>query len=128
MAKINERHIALKIIEDINTKELFANKVIDDYFFVYELEKTERGFISRLVYGVIENQLYLDFIINLFSTTKTTKMKPLIQYVLRMGVYQLLFMDKVPTHAAISESVDLVKKRKFNQLTGFVNGVLRKVD
>lgn len=128
MPKMNERHLALKIIEDINNKELFVNQVIDDYFYVYELEKTERGFISRLVYGVIENQLYLDFVINLFSKKTAQKMKPTIRYILRMGVYQLLFMDKVPNHAAISESVNLVKKRKFHPLTGFINGILREID
>lgn len=128
MTKGCERAYALKVLEDITTKELFANQVLEDYFFVYDFDKQQRSFISRVVYGTIEQMKYIDFCINHLSKIKVNKMKPLIRHILRMSVYQLLFMDKVPSHAVINEAVKLVEKRKHFQLKGFVNGVLRSVE
>ncbi len=128
MIKGSERNYALKILEDIHKKELFTNQALDDYFYVYEFDKQQKSFISRIVYGTIENIKYIDFCINSVAKIKVNKMKPTIRYILRMSVYQLLFMDKVPSHAAINEAVLLTEKRKFFQLKGFVNGVLRSVE
>ena len=92
------------------------------------LEKQDRAFITRLAEGVTERRITLDFVLDSYSKTKTKKMKPLIKNVLRMGAYQLLYMDGVPAHAAVSESVKLVKKHGFASLAGFCNGVLRSVE
>lgn len=128
MTKGSERNYILKILEDIHKKDSFANIVLDDYFYVYEFDKQQKSFISRIVYGTIENNKYIDFCINQVSKIKVNKMKPTIRYILRMSVYQLLFMDKVPSHAAINEAVKLTTMRNFFQLKGFVNGVLRSVE
>lgn len=128
MTKGSERQYILKILEDIQTKQAFMNKVIDDYFFVYDFDKQQRSFIARVVYGTIEHQNYIDFCINHVSSIKINKMKPTIRGILRMSVYQILFMDKVPAHAAINEAVKLTQKRKFTNLKSFVNGVLRNVE
>ncbi len=127
MTKGSERNYILKILEDIDKKGLFVNQVLDDYFYVYEFDKQQRSFISKIVYGTIEQRYYIDFAVNSVSKVKVRKMKPVIKYIIRMTAYQILFMDKVPDHAAINEGVKLTKKRKFFQLTGFVNGVLRSV-
>ena len=126
MAKVNERMVVLRILEDMDTKNKFLNEVLDDYFFVYEFDKQQRSFISRLAYGSVENDLYLDYCINQVSKVKTNKMKKPLRYILRMALYQLLFMDKVPEHAIINEAVKLTVKRGYAQLKGFVNGVLRE--
>jgi len=128
MTKGSEREYVLKILEDIHKKEIFANQALDDYFYVYEFDKQQRSFISRIVYGTIENNKYIDFCINAVAKIKVNKMKPTIRFILRMSVYQLLYMDKVPSHAAINEAVKLTTKRNFFQLKGFVNGVLRSVE
>ena len=127
MTKGSERNYILKILEDIDKKDLFVNQIIDDYFYVYDFDKQQRSFISKVVYGVVEQRIYIDFVLNQFSKVRVNKMKPVIRHLMRMSVYQILFMDKVPDHAAINESVKLAKKRKFYQLTGFVNGVLRSI-
>lgn len=128
MTNINERHIALKVLEDVEGKDVFVRQVLDGYFQQQELTKPQRSFISKLVYGVIENQLLLDYFINISSNVKKNKMKPVIRHILQLGIYQLLFLDKIPNHAAINETVKLVKKRKMFQLKGFVNGVLRNIE
>ena len=65
------------------------------------------------------------YIIDSFSKTPVKKMKPFIRELMRMSVYQLIFLDKVPSPAVINEAVKLAKKKGFTGLSGFVNGVLR---
>lgn len=127
MTKGSERTYILKILEDMEQKELFASQVLDDYFYVYDFDKQQKSFISKVIYGMIEQRLYIDFALNQMSKVKVRKMKPVIRRIMRMSAYQILFMDKVPDHAAINEAVKLAKKRKFHQLSGFVNGVLRSL-
>ena len=106
----------------------YADKIIKSILDKYSyLERFERGFINRVFTGTIERRLSLDFIINNFSSVKVNKQKPVIRAILRMSTYQLLFMDSVPDSAVINEAVKLAKKKKFQGLSGFVNGVLRKI-
>lgn len=128
MTKGSERQYILKILEDIEQKQSFLNQILDDYFFLYDFDKQQRNFITRVVFGTIEHRLYIDFCINAVSNIKINKMKPTIRQILRMSAYQLIFMDKVPAHAAINEAVKLTQKRKFTNLNNFVNGVLRSID
>lgn len=88
----------------------------------------DKPFITEVVYGTLKYQLKLDYILDSFSKTPVSKMKPLIRNSLRMGVYQIMYLDKIPVSAAINEAVKIVKKRKFANLSGFVNGVLRTID
>ena len=69
--------------------------------------------------------IYLDWIISSYSSIKIQKIKPVIRNILRMSLYQILFMDSVPDHAAVSEAVKLTKKRGYSGLVPFVNGILR---
>ena len=77
------------------------------------------------MYGVIENLLYIDYIISKLSNIKISKIHPPILEILRMGVYQIAFMDKIPDRAAVNEAVKLSKKYGHRGVSGFVNGVLR---
>ena len=94
--------------------------------FDSDSDKLNRTFFTRLFYGVIENKLTLDYYIENICD-KTKKIDPVIINILRMGLYQILYMDKVPDSAACDESVKLAKK--FNpkniKIGGFVNAVLR---
>ncbi len=88
----------------------------------------DRAFIKKLSEGTVERRITLDHVIDRFSNVKSSKMKPVVRNVLRMGVYQMLFMDSVPAHAICNESVKLVKRRNMGGLSGFVNAVLRSVE
>lgn len=124
----NDRLIALETLLLIEKEDAFYNQILKDVLDRYSyLEKQERSFIKRLVEGIVERQIELDYIINQYSKTKTTKMKPVIRNILRMGAYQLLYMDSVPDSAACNEAVKLAKKKGFTTLSGFVNGVLRSI-
>ena len=124
--KTNVRAIALEtlieILEHGQFSHIYLKAVLDKYGY---LEKSERAFLTRLVNGVVERKLQLDFIIDSFSKTKVKKMKPVIRTIMRMGAYEIFYMDSVPDSATCNEYVKLAKKKGFSGLSGFVNGVLR---
>ncbi len=124
---VNTRELVLDILLAIEKGEGFSHKLLKGTLDKYDyLERKDKAFIKRMVEGTLEQQLYLDFIINHYSNTPVNKMKPLIRCLLRMSTYQLLFMQ-VPDRAVCNEAVKLAAKRKFVNLKGFVNGVLRKI-
>lgn len=92
------------------------------------LEAKDKGFANELIYGTIKWRLRLDYVLDQFSKTPVKKMKPFVRQLMRMSVYQILFLDKVPASAAINEAVKIMHKRKMSNLSGFVNGVLRNID
>ncbi len=103
---------------------VLLRSVLDKYDY---MEQRDKAFLKRLTEGVTERRIQLDYVLELFSKTPVPKMKPVIRILLRMGVYQILFMESVPDAAACNETVKLAAKRHFGQLRGFVNGVLRTV-
>ena len=92
-----------------------------------DAEKRDRAFVTRLVEGTLERLITIDYILNQVSKTPVKKMKPVVRTVLRMSVYQLLYMDSVPDSAVCNEAVKLVKAKGLQGLSGFTNGVLRNV-
>lgn len=124
---VNTRELVLDILMAIEKEEDFSHKLLKGTLDKYDyLERKDKAFIKRMVEGTLEQQLYLDFVVNHYSNTPVHKMKPLIRNLLRMSTYQLLFMQ-VPDRAVCNEAVKLAAKRKFVNLKGFVNGVLRKI-
>lgn len=125
---INVRQMSLAVLQEVDERGEFSNHTINRY--AKELaDARDRGLLRELVYGVLTNQTYLDHMIDQASTTKTRKMDSSILQILRLGVYQIAFLD-VPDHASIHESVELTKLvagAKGKRLTGFVNGVLRNI-
>lgn len=110
----------------IDVEGEYSHKVIDMALEKYSyLSKADRGFFSKVVHGVEEYRLQLDFIIKKYNGGK--RIKPVIREILRMSIYQMLYMDRVPDRAIINEAVNLVKLRRLTALTGFVNGILRKI-
>ena len=116
--------ILLEVLEEGQLSHLVLKQALEKYQY---LEKQDRAFITRLTEGTLEYLIRIDAVIGRFSKVPVKKMKPVIRVILRMSVYQILFMERVPDSAACNEAVKLAKKRKFQGLTGFVNGVLRNV-
>ena len=124
----NARDIVLSILLDIEGNNTFSNIAITKALKKHQFEaKKDRAFITRLAQGITESKIKLDYIIDSFSKTPSEKCKPLIRALLRMGVYQIMYMDAVPDSAVCNEAVKLAKKHNFGNLAGFVNGVLRAV-
>ena len=90
-------------------------------------EKENRAFITRLVEGTTEYRLQLDAVIDQYAKKKTEKQKPPVRVILRMSVYQLLYMDGVPDRAVLSEAGRLMRAHHLENMIGVVNGILRSV-
>lgn len=125
---VNTRELILGILLEVEAEKSYSHLVIRSVLEKYQyLDKRERAFITRVAEGTIQRRIELDYIIDQFSKVKTKKLKPVIREILRMGVYQLKYMDAVPASAACNEAVKLAKRKGFAQLGGFVNGVLRSI-
>ena len=125
---LENREIVLGVLTEVLDKGNFVHLVLNQALSKYQyLEKPDRAFITRVTEGTLEYLLQIDYIINSYSKTKTEKMKPLIRNILRMSVYQLLYMDRVPDSAVCNEAVKLAIHHHFQGLKGFVNGVLRTI-
>ena len=128
MIDTNSREIVLDILMEILEKGNLSHLVLKQALEKYQyLEKQDRAFITRITEGTLEYLIQIDSVINRYSKVKIIKMKPVIRTLLRMSVYQILYMERVPDSAVCNEAVKLAKKRKFQGLTGFVNGVLRNI-
>ena len=124
----NVREIILSILMEYNKAENRQTTLLKDSLEKYDyLETRDKAFMKRVVDGTLERQIQIDYILDQFSKTKVNKMQPLIRSLMRMSVYQIMFMDSVPDSAACNEAVKLAQKHKFVNLKGFVNGVLRNV-
>lgn len=124
----NEREIAVDILSEILEKRAFSHIVLNQALSKYQyLSKRERSFITRVVEGTLENLIQIDYVLDQVSSVKVKKMKPFIRTLLRMSVYQIFYMDRVPDASVCNESVKLAEKRHFHGLKGFINGVLRKI-
>ena len=126
-ARVNVRNIAVNALVSILEDEEKSHIVERNYMDKNELSDVDRSFFLRLVEGTIERKITLDYIISLYSKTSINKMKKVIRNVLRMSIYQILYMEQVPDRSAVDEAVKICKKRSFAPLSGFVNGVLRSI-
>jgi len=125
---MKDRELAICILEEIFEWEGYNNVALRRAFKKNnEFTPVQKAFVTEIVNGTLRNLLLLDYIVDKFSKIKTNKMKPFVLNVFRISVYQILFMDKVPVSAACNEAVEMVKKRGFKGLSGFVNAVLRNV-
>lgn len=124
----NAREIAMHILYETEYKDAYANLVLKDTLAQYkDLSQTDKGFITRLVYGTVSRRLTLEYIIGQYSKIKLKKISKYILLILKLGIYQILYMDKVPNSAAVNESVKLAKRYGHTSSAGFVNGLLRSV-
>ena len=123
------RKLALEALYKIDKEEAYSNIVLDELLNKNRnaLSNKDINFISELVYGVTTWKLTLDTIIQKYSKIKIKKISPWVINILRMGAYQIEFLDKVPKSAAVNESVNLCKKYGGKSI-GFVNAILRKVE
>lgn len=124
----NIREIALDALLTLEKQADYSNRLIGNVLNKYDyLPGREKAFLKRLMEGTLERRIELDYWLNRVSSVPVTKMKPLIRELLRMSLYQMLYMDGVPDSAVCNEACRIAVKRGFGGLKGFVNGVLRNL-
>lgn len=124
------REIALKILYKIDKEKAYSNIVLNEEIKLNreKLNDKDIGLISEIVYGVTTWRLTIDEIIKKYSKIKLKKISTWILNILRMGVYQIIFLEKIPKSAAVNESVNLAKRYGHTSSSNFVNAILRKVE
>ena len=122
-----ERELVLRILTRIRAEGTFSHVAVREALESAEnLSRQERAYVKRLAEGVTERRQELDEIIDAHLLRKG-RIKPVLRDILRMGVYQLLYMDSVPDSAVCNEAVKLAKRAGRGEQAGFVNGLLRNI-
>lgn len=119
------RYQAVKLLGKTFSNDSFSNILLDGVLSKSNMDERDKRLCSAIYYGTLERKITLDYIISKYCRQKITKLRPEILNILRIGIYQLMFMDSIPDSAAVNESVNLTKKLRLSSLSGFVNGVLR---
>ncbi len=122
----NARYVTVKILSEIERNNSYSNITSNNILREFELSKVDSALVSRLVYGVLQRKITLDGVLNLLTEKGAKKSHPFVLSALRSGLYQILFMDKIPPSAAVNETVNLIKQSKQRFASGFANAVLRK--
>ena len=120
------RELALRVLYQIEYEEAYPNLALSKALSESELEERDRAFVSENVYGVLRNQIALDYVIRSYSSVRLKKIAPLILVLLRISAYQLLMM-KLPHHAVCNEAVELAKKVGHSGSVRFVNALVRRI-
>lgn len=123
----NPRKKAVTMLMDIEKNSAYINIEMNKLRSSGEYSGVDIRFIGELVNGVTKRRLTLDYVISKHSKVRLNKIAPYVLAVLRSGVYQIIYMSKVPASAAVNESVKLIKKSSVARLSSFVNAVLRAV-
>lgn len=119
------RIVALKLLREAENKKTYINLMLKSALRENNISALDKAFITDIVYGVTRYRLKLDWLIERYS--KGAKPSPWVRHVLRMGMYQILYMDKVPDFAACNSSVELAKMYASKSEAGYVNAVLRRL-
>lgn len=121
----NSRKTAFKVLLKIEQDGAYSNIALNNAVKEGELSPLDAAFTSALVYGVLERKITLDYIIKQYSKIPLRKIELKTKIILRLGLLQMAFMDKVPESAAVNESVKLAKQQKLQKSSGFINAILR---
>lgn len=121
------RRSAFDILVRVERERTFAEPLIDRELSGGALRGPDRGLLTELVYGVLRRAATLDYLVDLFCATRAAKLERSVLILLRLGLYQIFFLDRIPVSAAVNETVTLARE-KAPRATGLVNAVLRRSD
>lgn len=119
------RETAIKVLQEVHEKGAYANVALAQALRRTELTDQDRRFVTELVYGTVKAGETLDWILRRYINRPLSKVPPMIREILRLGLYQIFYLDKVPSSAACNTAVDLAKRYGHKGTAGFVNAVLR---
>jgi 16S rRNA (cytosine967-C5)-methyltransferase len=121
------RELALEIVYIVLEKGAYTNIVLDQYLRKSPLLSDDRHLVTEIVNGTIRMLKHLDWVLNLFLQKPMEKQNPWLRNALRISLYQMLFMEKIPDYASINCAVELSRKKAGSKLSGVANGVLRNI-
>lgn len=125
--RVDARETALRALSDFRLGKARSEDALHKALEKGGLDARDAALASRIFYGVIQNRLFIDGCIAAYSSVRLPKLHPQVLDILRLSVYQLLFLSKIPVNAAVSEGVSLTRKHETPRAAGLVNAVLRRV-
>lgn len=123
----NVREVALTALLAIEKRQAYSQLLLNEMLKKYHLNEKDIPLLTQLVYGVTQRFNTLDYYLEPFILKQKKKMQDWVLMLLRLSLYQMVYLDKVPDHAIINEAVNIAKKRGHRGVVGFVNGVLRNI-
>ncbi|HCV44075.1 MAG TPA: 16S rRNA (cytosine(967)-C(5))-methyltransferase RsmB, partial [Bacteroidetes bacterium] len=121
------RGVAVKLLNRVERSDSYLDRVLDAELRGTELSDVDKGLLTELVHGVLRWQNKLDWVLNGFSHGNFQKSEVNIKNTLRVALYQILFLDRIPHAAAVNEAVELIKRVRGEKVGGLVNAVLRNI-
>ena len=122
----NARDTALEVLLQVAKANAWSDGSLKRTIAKNQLDSRDASLATRLSYGVIQNKILLDYYIDVWCSQRADHLEPVVLNILRLGGYQILFMDKIPNSAAVNESVEMVKRWGRPKAAGMVNAILRK--
>ena len=124
--KRSARDVALDALMQVDKANAWSDEALRRLIAQNGLDSRDAAFATRLCYGVMQNRMLLDYYIGCWCAQKPERLEPVIRSILRIGGYQILFMDRVPHRAAVNEAVEMTRRHGRPKAAGMVNAVLRR--
>ncbi|WP_379133497.1 16S rRNA (cytosine(967)-C(5))-methyltransferase RsmB [Paenibacillus sp. sgz500958] len=124
---LTAREAALDILVRVDDQGAYSNLLLNSTLQKSGLSREDSGLVTELVYGTISRRNTLDYVLEQFVSKGLTKLQPWVLSLLRLSLYQIMYLDRIPSHAAVHEAVNISKQRGHQGISGMVNGVLRSV-
>jgi len=119
------RELALGVLERVEREQAYSNLLLNRYLEQARFGRQDAALATELVYGTIQRRNTIDHILDRLVAKGISSLEPWVKNLLRLSVYQLRYLDRIPAHAAVHEAVDIAKRRGHRGIAGMVNGVLR---
>ncbi len=124
---MNSRQLIYRILTEFDKHPTNLERLVDCTLEKTHIDHRDRRFVFEIVYGIIRKQLTIDYIVDQYLTEENHQNNDVLKRILRIGIYQLLYMDRVPDHAAVNETVNLAKENgQVSRFSNVVNACLRK--
>ncbi|MNB81636.1 Ribosomal RNA small subunit methyltransferase B [compost metagenome] len=121
------RVVALDVLVRVEQEGAYSNLLLNSSLQKSGLSREDTGLATELVYGTLSRLITLDYVLDDFVSKGIAKLTPWVRSLLRLSLYQIMYLDRIPPHAAVNEAVNIAKKRGHQGISGMVNGVLRSV-
>ncbi len=121
------REVALDLLLHIEKKRAYSNLLLDQTIRRARLSERDAALLTEIVYGTVQRKMTLDFFLSRFVKKGLSSLEDWVKELLRLSVYQLVYLDRIPEHAVVHEAVTIAKKRGHKGSSGMVNGVLRSI-
>lgn len=125
--QVAARELALKVLQEVEEDQSYLNLSLTRFLNEFELSSEDRGLLTELTNGVVQRLNTLDWILSQYLSRPLEKLTPWVRNILRLGAYQILYLQRIPDSAAVDESVKLAHRYGHRGVAGLVNAVLRKV-